>query len=198
MLKNTLNKGNFVLWMTGLPCSGKTTLAKKIQRMLDSLGHKTHHLDGDIFRFFAVKKLNFSQKDRNQNIANAIQVAQNYQNEGYCVVVSFISPYRKHRELAKEKLKNCIEIFVDAPLKICEQRDSKGMYRKARVGEIRNFTGIQDSYEEPEQPQIHLKTHEMTVDECLEKVSNSLNDLGYIRSIKSPVSSKSFSGQTKK
>lgn len=167
--------------MTGLPCSGKTTLAKESQKMLDILGHKTHHLDGDVFRSSAVKKLNFSKKDRDQNIADAIQVAQDYQNDGYCVIASFISPYRKHRELAKEKLKNCIEIFVDAPLKICEQRDVKGMYQKARAGKIKNFTGIHDPYEKPEQPHIHLKTHEMTIDECLEKISNSLSGLGHIR-----------------
>jgi adenylylsulfate kinase len=181
MLNNIQNKGIFALWLTGLPCSGKTTLAKQSQKVIDGLGHKTYHLDGERFRSSAAKKLSFSRRDRDQNITNAIQSAQDYQGEGYCVIASFISPYRKHRELAREKLKNCIEIFVDAPLKICEKRDVKGMYRKARAGEIKNFTGIHDAYEIPVKPHIHLKTHEMTIDECLEKISDFLSDFGCIR-----------------
>ena len=184
-LKNSGNSGinswhsdykPFVLWLTGLSASGKTTVAKALKKELDKYGDKVHHLDGDEVREASKEKLGFSKEDRDKNIKLAIDLAKGYQDNGFMVIASFISPYREHRDWGRERLDNFIEVFVDAPLEVCESRDPKGMYGKARRGEIKMFTGISDPYEEPENPDIRLKTDNARVEDCVEEIVKYLAD----------------------
>lgn len=160
----------FVLWLTGLSAAGKTTLAKAVYDELKKIENNVHHLDGDEVRAAAQEKLGFSKEDRDKNIALAIELAKKYQNKGVSVIASFISPYKEHRRWGRERLDNYIEVFIDTPLEICEARDPKGMYKKARAGEIEFFTGITDPYEAPENPDLHFKTEEMGIEECAEEI----------------------------
>ncbi len=161
---------NFILWLTGLPASGKTTLAKAICQKLKKLKYKIHCLDGDEVRAVSKEKLGFTKEDRDKNIKLAIDLAKKYQDNGFIAIASFISPYRKHREWGRGKLENYIEVFVNSPLEVCEARDPKGMYKKARAGEIEYFTGVFDVYEKPKNSDIHLKTGQMSVEECVNEV----------------------------
>ena len=170
----------FILWLTGLSASGKTTVGTAIYKELKNKNYKIHYLDGDEVRASAKKKLGFTKEDRNKNISLVIDLARNYQEKGFMLIASFISPCKIHREWGRNKLENYIEVFIDAPLNICETRDPKGMYKKARAGEIKSFTGISDKYEIPKNPDIHLKTDQMSVDECVKKVKDYLRDNNYI------------------
>jgi len=173
-MNNFANDKNFILWFTGLSAAGKTTLANKIFQELENEGAIVHNLDGDEVRANSERRLGFSAEDRDENIRLAVDLAKKYQEEGYSVVASFISPYRRHRELARKELNNFIEIFVDTPLEVCENRDPKGLYKKARLGEIQRFTGVDDPYEKPEKPDIHIKTNPNSVKECVRKVREYL------------------------
>jgi adenylyl-sulfate kinase len=171
---------NFVLWFTGLSGAGKTTLANRVFKELKERGEKIHNLDGDEVRSAGSRKLGFTPEDRDENIRLAIELAGKYQNNGYSVVAGFISPYRRHRQWGRERLCNFAEVFVDTPLEICEARDPKGLYQKARRGEIEYFTGIGDPYEEPEAPDIHIKTNPVSIEGCLEQVWDYLRKRGFI------------------
>lgn len=175
-----MEQKNFILWLTGLPAAGKTTLGKEICRKLKNRGYKIHHLDGDEVRAASKEKLGFSKEDRDKNINLAIDLAKDYQDKGYIVIACFIAPYQQHREWGREKLNNYIEIFVNAPLEVCEARDPKGIYKKARAGEINNFTGISDPYEEPSNPNLELETNPKSVKECVEKIMGYLKDNNFI------------------
>lgn len=170
----------FTVWLTGLSGSGKTTIAKALCEKLRSGGFLVHHLDGDEVRAASKEKLGFSKEDRDKNIALAIDLALQHQKMGKAVIASFISPYKKHREVAKTTLPNFIEVFVDAPLEICEQRDPKGLYKKARSGEIVVFTGISDPYEPPKNPQLHLETHKISIDDCVNEIVSYLKKTNLI------------------
>lgn len=173
-------KKKFVLWITGLPASGKTTLAKALKNVLDSKFDKIYHLDGDEVRVKSKKSLGFTKQDRDKNISLAIDLAKKYQDKGYLVIASFISPYKYHREWGRDSLKNFIEIFTDSPIEICELRDLKGLYKKARTGEVAFFTGITDRYDVPKNSDIHLETHKESVDDCVNKVIKYLSDNDFI------------------
>lgn len=173
-------QNNFVLWLTGLPAAGKTTLGRTICEELKNSGYKAHHLDGDEVRAVFKEKLGYSREDRNKNIKLAIELAKKYQDENYIVIASFISPYKKHREWGREKLKNYIEVFVNSPLEVCEYRDPKGMYEKARAGEIKFFTGVSDPYEKPNNSEIILETNLKSVEECVNEVIGYLKDNRFI------------------
>lgn len=170
---NMQNK-QFTIWFTGLSGAGKTTLSKTVTVELEKLGLEVCYLDGDEVRNASVEKLGFSKEDRDKNIRLAVDLCRKYQDNGKIVVAGFISPYKYHRQWGRERLDNFVEIFVDASLEVCEKRDVKGMYKKARQGEFKNFTGISDVYEEPENPEIHLKTGELNVYDCVNKVMNYL------------------------
>ena len=161
-----------VLWLTGLSGSGKSTIAQALERRLFNEGFFPQVLDGDNIRTGINKNLGFSVEDRTENIRRISEVAKLYLNSGIIVISSFISPTLKSRAVAKEIIgaNNFLEIFVNTPLEICEKRDVKGLYKKARNGEIKNFTGIDSPYEKPENPMLDLKTENQTVDESVNEI----------------------------
>lgn len=161
-----------VLWFTGLPASGKTTMANAVEQRLHALGGHSYILDGDNLRRGLTKDLGFTAADRVENVRRVAEVAKLFVDAGLIVLVAVISPFRDERRMARRMMEEgeFIEVFVDAPLEVCEQRDPKGLYRKARAGEIKNFTGIDSPYEPPESPDIVLKTAERSVDELADQV----------------------------
>ena len=160
-----------VIWMTGLSGSGKTTIARGIELELNRRLFLTQILDGDNIRSGINNNLGFSDADRLENIRRISEVSRLFLNCGIICINSFISPTRKIREIAYNIIgrKNIIEVYVNAPLEVCEQRDTKGLYKKAREGKITQFTGIDSPFDPPLNPDIELKTNEMTVEESLEK-----------------------------
>jgi bifunctional enzyme CysN/CysC len=161
-----------VLWFTGLSGSGKSTIANTLERRLHALGRHTYMLDGDNVRHGLNKDLGFTDADRVENIRRVAEAARLFVDAGLIVMVSFISPFRSERNMARELVGEgeFIEIYVDTPLEVCEERDPKGLYRKARAGLIRNFTGIDSNYEPPERPELDLRTSETTPEVLAELV----------------------------
>lgn len=171
--RNVANKHpSFVLWFTGLSGSGKSTIANAVEEQLFALGMHTYTLDGDNIRSGINKGLGFSAEDRNENLRRIAEVAKLFVDAGFITLASFISPTRKDRAMVKEIIgeSHFFEIFIDTPLEVCEQRDPKGLYKKARAGEIKNFTGIDAPYEPPQQPDVHIRTENSTLDACVKKV----------------------------
>ena len=175
-----INHKGFTVWFTGLPCSGKSAAADRVAEMLRERGLKVERLDGDIVRQGLTRDLGFSKKDRDENIRRITFVAKLLTRNGVAVLTSFISPYREVRAHARQEIGNFIEVYVKCPVEVCMKRDIKGMYRKAIKGEIKEFTGISDPYEEPLNPEILLETDKETLEESANKVIKRLNDLGYI------------------
>lgn len=178
---NNDSKGNrgFVLWFTGFSAAGKTTIADKVFEVLQN-DNNLERLDGDIVRANLTKGLSFSKEDRDENIRRIGFVSNLLSRNGVGVIASFISPYKKQRDALRDNVENFIEVFVDTPLNICEDRDPKGMYKKARAGEIKSFTGVSDPYETPDNPDIHLLSNEMSIDKCAEMVIEYLKEEGYL------------------
>ncbi|URN98452.1 adenylyl-sulfate kinase [Leclercia adecarboxylata] len=152
-----------VLWFTGLSGSGKSTVAGALEEALHNVGVSTYLLDGDNVRHGLCSDLGFSDEDRKENIRRVGEVASLMADAGLVVLTAFISPHRAERQMVRERVGNSrfIEVFVDTPLDICEQRDPKGLYKKARAGELKNFTGIDAVYEAPETPDIHLEGQQL-------------------------------------
>lgn len=178
--KNTDMQKGFVLWMTGFSQSGKTTTADRVFELLKERGVKLERLDGDEFREGLSRDLGFSKEDRDENIRRAAFVARLLSRNGVGVLTSFISPYKGLRDHVRSRVENFIEVFCDCPLEKREERDTKGLYAKARKGEITSFTGISDPYEKPESPEIHLDTYGQGVEECAQKVVGYLQEGGFI------------------
>ena len=171
-----------VLWLTGLSGSGKSTAANAIERRLAVLGRHSYLLDGDNVRHGINRDLGFTDADRVENIRRVAEIAKLFVDAGLMVLVAFISPFRDERRMARELVEEgeFVEIFVDAPLELCERRDPKGLYKKARAGEIRNFTGIDSAYEPPENPDIVLKTADHPAEELADQVVACLKERGYL------------------
>jgi len=170
------------VWFTGLPCSGKTTVADLVAEELRKKNLRVERLDGDIVRQSLTRDLGFSKEDRDKNIERVTFVAKLLSRNGVAVLVSFVSPYRKARDHAREECTNFVEVFVDTPVEECEKRDVKGMYAKARAGEIKDFTGVDDPYEPPERAELVLETVETTEEECSRQVIAKMEQLGLIPS----------------
>lgn len=178
-----LNQKPCILWFTGLSGSGKSTIANAVELELFKRGRKTYLLDGDNVRHGLNKDLGFSEQDRIENIRRIGEVAKLFVDSGLIVLTAFISPFKSDRQIARSLVKydEFIEVFIDTPLEVCEQRDPKGLYKKARDGAIKNFTGISSPYEAPEDPQIHIKTDEHSIEECVDIVINYLIKFGYVK-----------------
>ncbi|MBD3330883.1 adenylyl-sulfate kinase [Candidatus Peregrinibacteria bacterium] len=174
-----LKKGG-VLWFTGLSGSGKSYIADKVYDALNELGVKSERLDGDIMREVVSSDLGFSKEDRQKNLDRAAYIANLLAKNGVLVLASFISPYKEQRERIKSRVKDYIEVFIDTPIEICEERDVKGLYKKARAGEIENFTGISHPYENPEYPEVKVDCREENEDESVEKIINYLKENGFL------------------
>jgi bifunctional enzyme CysN/CysC len=171
-----------VLWFTGLSGAGKSTVANIVEKRLHALGRHTYTLDGDNVRHGLNKDLGFTDADRVENIRRVAEVSKLMVDAGLIVLVSFISPFRSERRLARELMQSgeFFEVFVDTPLAEAEQRDPKGLYKKARRGELRNFTGIDSPYEPPEAPEIHLRTALYSPEAAAEQILNQLRDAGML------------------
>jgi adenylylsulfate kinase len=172
-----------ILWFTGLSGSGKSTIANAVSKKLFDLGIQNYVLDGDNIRHGLNKDLGFSAADRTENIRRIGEVAKLFVDSGQFVLTAFISPFAQDRKLVRHLVEKdeFIEIYVKCPLEECERRDPKGLYKKARNGEIRDFTGIDSPYEAPVSPELTLETDHYTIDECANQVLAYLRDRNFIK-----------------
>jgi len=182
---NILSQRGATIWFTGLSGSGKSTIAVALERALYNIGKLSYRLDGDNVRLGINKNLGFSEEDRKENIRRIGEVAKLFGDAGVLSLSSFISPYKGDRDevraLHEATGLEFIEVFVDCSLAVAEERDPKGLYKKARAGEIKNFTGIDDPYEAPVDPEIHLKTDEMTLEEEVQIILDHLMSNSFIQ-----------------
>ncbi len=171
-----------ILWFTGLSGSGKSTIANAVELKLHSMGKHTYLLDGDNIRMGLNKGLGFGDEDRVENIRRIGEVSKLFVDSGTIVLTAFISPFCTDRELVRFSVEDeeFIEIYVDTPLNVCESRDPKGLYKKARDGKIANFTGIDSPYEIPRNAEIHLETDTINIDESIDIVIDYLKERGYL------------------
>jgi adenylylsulfate kinase len=179
-----LHQRGATIWFTGLSGSGKSTIAVALEHALYQLGKLSYRLDGDNVRLGINKNLGFSGADRKENIRRIGEVAKLFGDAGVIALSSFISPYKDDRDEVRELHEQAglefIEVFVDCSLAVAEERDPKGLYKKARAGEIKNFTGIDDPYEAPVTPEIHLHTDKMSIEQEVQIVLDHLEDNGLI------------------
>ncbi|OGM47579.1 adenylyl-sulfate kinase [Aspergillus bombycis] len=185
------NQRGLTIWLTGLSASGKSTIAVELEhQLLRDRGVHAYRLDGDNIRFGLNKDLGFSEKDRNENIRRIAEVAKLFADSASIAITSFISPYRADRDTAR-KLHEVptpgeetglpfVEVFVDVPVEVAEQRDPKGLYKLARAGKIPEFTGISAPYEEPEKPEVHIHNHDLPVQDAVKQIVDYLDAQGYL------------------
>jgi len=171
-----------VLWFTGLSGSGKSTISGALEVRLHEMGFLSYLLDGDNVRHGLNRDLGFSDADRVENIRRIAEVSKLLVDAGLIALTAFISPFRADREGARAIIGpgEFVEIHLDVPLAVCEARDPKGLYRKARAGEIRNFTGIDSAYEPPRSPEVRLDTSALSVGQCIDQIIEHLSDNGYL------------------
>ncbi|MDO7085007.1 adenylyl-sulfate kinase [Pseudocolwellia sp. AS88] len=177
------NQKPCLLWYTGLSGSGKSTVANAVDALLFERGCHSYLLDGDNVRHGLNGDLGFSDEDRIENIRRISQVAKLFVDSGLIVSTAFISPFATDRAMASEMLEQgeFMEVYIDTPISVCEQRDPKGLYKKARAGEIKDFTGIDSTYDVPTSPAIHVKTDEKSIKECAEQIVQHLIDNQFIQ-----------------
>ena len=175
-----LQQKGCVIWFTGLSGSGKSTVANQVAAHLHQSGRITYVLDGDNIRHGLNKNLGFSPEDRQENIRRIGEVAKLFADAGLITTTAFISPYRQDRDAVRDIMPpdRFIEVFVDCPLEVCESRDPKGLYKKARAGELKGFTGIDAPYEAPQSPELVVNTNELDVAGCTEQVISYLMEHG--------------------
>ena len=180
--RNALGHGSCVLWLTGLSGSGKSTIATEVERILLDRGVHTYILDGDNVRHGLSADLGFSDEDRTENIRRIGEVTKLFIDAGIVVLTAFISPFREDRDRVRSLIGpgEFFEIYTKCPLEVCETRDPKGLYAKARTGEISDFTGIDSPYEAPLNPELVLDTGELSVEECVQRIVALLEDSGII------------------
>ena len=179
---NIKNQKPCILWFTGLSGSGKSTVANAVESKLLELNKHTYLLDGDNVRMGLNKGLGFSDEDRVENIRRIGEVSKLFVDAGTIVLTAFISPFQKERDTVRSLVEDAefIEVFIDTPLEVCESRDPKGLYQKARQGEISNFTGISSPYEAPSKPELHIKTDTQSIEESVEQIIRYLTTKGYL------------------
>jgi adenylylsulfate kinase len=170
----------FTIWFTGLSGSGKSTLSEILEQRLQAHGHKVEIMDGDIVRTHLSKGLGFSREDRDTNIKRIAFVCNLLSRNGVICISAAIAPYREAREWAREHIGNFVEIYVKCPLDVCRARDVKGLYKLVDEGKIKNFTGVDDPYEEPEHPELVVETDKETIEESISRIFAKLEELGYI------------------
>jgi len=172
-----------ILWFTGLSGSGKSTIANAVESKLLELNKHAYLLDGDNIRMGLNKGLSFSDEDRIENIRRIGEVSKLFVDAGTIILTAFISPFQKERNTVRELVEDneFIEVFIDTPLEVCESRDPKGLYKKARTGEIPNFTGISSPYEVPIKPEIHIKNDKISIDDVTTVIIDYLKTRGYIK-----------------
>jgi len=173
-----LNQKPFVLWFTGLSASGKSTLANIVEQKLYRMKYNTYLLDGDNVRHGLNRDLGFNEESRVENIRRIGEVSKLFLDSGIITLTAFISPFKSDRQLVRELFEKgqFLEVFIDSSLEVCENRDPKGMYAKARSGEIKNFTGISSPYESPKNPEIHIINNSITLDEASDQIITYLID----------------------
>lgn len=171
-----------LIWFTGLSGAGKSTLADAMEKRLFAKGHHTYSLDGDNVRHGLCGDLGFSERDRVENIRRIGEVSRLMVDAGLIVLASFISPFRRDRQMVRQMLEpgEFVEVYMNTPLAVCEQRDPKGLYRKARAGEINNFTGISSPYEPPEDPEVTVNSSELSIEQCVEVIFDVLQKRGLL------------------
>lgn len=170
----------FVVWFTGLPSSGKSTLARRLEAALRERGLKVEVLDGDIIRSTLSKGLGYSKEDRDTNIRRIGFVCKLLARNGVAAIAAAISPYREVRDEVRREIGDFVEVYLKCPLDVLKERDTKGLYARALRGEIPNFTGISDPYEEPLDPEVTLETDKYSEEECLSILLARLQELGYL------------------
>ncbi len=177
-----------VLWLTGLPSSGKSTLAHEVERVLFARGCNSYVLDGDNIRHRLNKNLGFSPEDRKENIRRVGEAANLFADAGVIALTAFISPYQEDRDQARalHEPGRFFEVFCKCTLDVCEQRDPKGLYRRARKGELKEFTGVSAPYEEPKSPEIIVETDRHSLEECAEQIIRYLEEQGIIQPAPTP------------
>ncbi len=178
------NNEGFVLWFTGLPGAGKTTLANKISEILKEKGYRVEILDGDEIRKGLSKDLGFSKEDREKHNERVMFVAKILSRNGVITLVPLISPYREIRERARSEIPNFIEVYVRCPLDVLIKRDPKGLYKKALAGEIKNLTGLQDTYEEPINPDIVIDTDKLDIQQSVDLILRHLKERNLLDGVK--------------
>jgi len=178
-----MNQKPFVLWFTGFSASGKSSIANIVEQKMYAMGYITYLLDGDNVRHGLNKDLGFDENSRIENIRRIGEVSKLFLDSGVIVLTAFISPYISDRTLVRELFneRDFLEVFVDTSLEVCEQRDPKGLYKKARKGEINDFTGISSPYEAPENPEIHIINNDITLDKASNRIIGYLIKNKYIR-----------------
>ncbi len=184
--QNLLNQHGVLVWLTGLPSSGKSTIAFTVEHALVDRGHMAYVLDGDNIRHGLNKNLGFSAEDRAENIRRIGEVGKLFADAGLITLSSFVSPYKADRDAVRELMDegDFVEIFIDTPVEICEERDPKGLYKKARAGEIPNFTGVSDPYEAPENPELAIETGACTPQEAAQQIISFLEEHNKIPPLK--------------
>ena len=183
--RRSLNKqGSLILWFTGLPSSGKSTIANELEKRLITMGTRTYILDGDNIRMGLCKDLGFSEEDRGENIRRIGEVSKLFVDNGCIVLSAFVSPYIVDRDGVRALVEEgeFVEVFVDAPLAVCEERDVKGLYKKAREGIIKGFTGIDDPYEAPLNAEITIDTSKLSLEESVDVLVDYLEKRGVLPS----------------
>lgn len=168
------------IWFTGLSGAGKSTIANMLVERLHAVGRRVELLDGDEIRKNLSSGLGFTKEDRDANIRRIAFVAKLLSRNGVIAITAAISPYRALRDEARADIRNFVEVFVDCPLEICEERDVKGLYARARTGEIKQFTGISDPYEAPENPEVVVHTNRETVEQSVDQIIAKLGEMGYL------------------
>ncbi|GER88569.1 adenylyl-sulfate kinase [Dictyobacter vulcani] len=177
----------FTIWFTGLSGAGKSTLSEIIEQRLRARGRNVEVLDGDIVRTHLSKGLGFSKEDRDTNIKRIAFVCGLLTRNGVICISAAISPYSEAREWARQEIGNFVEIYVKCPLDVCRQRDVKGLYKLVDEGKVKNFTGVDDPYEAPENPELVIETDKETIEESVARIFARLEELGYLDSVESAV-----------